>query len=447
MEIIMSKFKCFGVFLLLIISSLFNLAPIYSNGGTIDSSTLASSGNIQLQKTGNVDLISEKLFIMPVGNYVGVHIVYELNCREDNKTVAYGFPFKNEFEYDIFRSFEDSSANLIRYFSMKINGSNVKLNEKINKVKSVKFNESNEPVQYDEEKWYFSQLLLQKGINIIEINYSAKSSFEDEGTSKSEEISYGARVFRYNFKPAAGWGEGIVDKLEVSIDTSLVYNVKINGMEGLNGGENRYYALIGKADLLKIHDLEIDYNASGYQWYNEKEITSKNTPARVLKITASSCLKGDYLPENLIDGKYTTTWSEGVDNNGIDEWIEVEFRKGTSVGTIAITNGFMKNRELYRKNSRVKKIQCDISATMKDDNSRNISFSKNVNLYDFDMGYIRENNYPDKLSDIDKYTIEPLVTPEDFAGKYEITKIRLTIKEVYPGTVFSDTCITELFAF
>ena len=91
MEIIMSKFKCFGVFLLLIISSLFNLAPIYSNGGTIDSSTLASSGNIQLQKTGNVDLISEKLFIMPVGNYVGVHIVYELNCREDNKTVAYGF--------------------------------------------------------------------------------------------------------------------------------------------------------------------------------------------------------------------------------------------------------------------------------------------------------------------------------------------------------------------
>jgi len=43
--------------------------------------------------------------------------------------------------------------------------------------------------------------------------------------------------------------------------------------------------------------------------------------------------------------------------------------------------------------------------------------------------------------------VDVLVGPDEFDYYYELTRVRITVKEVYPGTKYNDTCVTEFFAF
>ena len=64
----------------------------------------------------------------------------------------------------------------------------------------------------------------------------------------------------------------------------------------------------------------------------------------------------NYGPESLFDNADNTAWVEGVDGQGVGEWIVVEFDGPRMVKEIEIKNGYMKDPALYQKNSRVKEI-------------------------------------------------------------------------------------------
>lgn len=430
---------------------LFSSSTLMSNGGPVDTSTLESCGNIQLKKAENIALVSEKLFIKPVSDFVEVHVVYELNCTEENRTVEYGFPFLNEFGYDLFRSFKDKGNSIVPYFSMKLNGADVRCSEKLTEVNKPDRDEK------DEVKWFLSQLALHKGNNTIEISYTVRSSYNDDATSKSKYTEYGKRNFKYNFTPAAGWGKGTVDRLEITVDTSVLElknaEVYVKEIRGMKKQDNIYHVIIEKADIAKLKDMFISYDLSKYYLSFAKQVEHNRASKSIKSINASSSLKGDYQPARLIDGNFSTGWSEGADKQGIGEWVEVEFNEGSNIRSIAIANGFWRSRELFMKNSRLKTVQCDIQARRKDGSTYNISKTVTMNdrpatdLYGDDP--VRLDRFWDYQFDewIDTSTINLLAGPEDLDCDCEITKIRLTIKDVYPGLKFEDTCITELFAF
>jgi hypothetical protein len=121
----------------------------------------------------------------------------------------------------------------------------------------------------------------------------------------------------------------------------------------------------------------------------------------------------NYGPESLFDNSDNTAWVEGVDGQGIGEWIVAEFDQLRLVRAIEINNGYNKDPGIYQKNSRVKGIKVEFSGRVKQ------------NLVLKDTG-----------------TTQLVTLPGD--QPVEAYWIKFTIESVYPGSKFEDTAISEL---
>lgn len=119
----------------------------------------------------------------------------------------------------------------------------------------------------------------------------------------------------------------------------------------------------------------------------------------------------DYSPSNVLDNNLDTAWVEGNDDYGINEWIELKNQNEEKIQKILLRNGFQESDESYNNNSRIKKLK--------------ITFSDNSSI----IKDIADSN-DEILIDLDK-----IVTT---------SSIKFTILDVYPGSKYKDTCITEI---
>lgn len=142
------------------------------------------------------------------------------------------------------------------------------------------------------------------------------------------------------------------------------------------------------------------------------------------KYLASSTLNDDgeikYIPDHLIDKNLKTAWVEGVDGYGIGEYVDIYITHQidsfvNEIYGIRICNGYTESQKLWEENSRVKKIKLWVD---------NIPYAI-LNLEDvpseqvFNVGII------------------PISYREDLVLRFEIL-------EVYEGTKYKDTCISEI---
>jgi len=124
-----------------------------------------------------------------------------------------------------------------------------------------------------------------------------------------------------------------------------------------------------------------------------------------------------YYNKNLIP------WVENVPGEGIGEWIEVtldnklDYYEVNNLDTILISNGYVNfdKPQLYSANNRVKKIQITCPE----------------NGMDFEA----------ELEDTAQF--QAIKLPEPLPQKKKVT-VRFTIKEVYKGTRWNDTCINRI---
>lgn len=115
---------------------------------------------------------------------------------------------------------------------------------------------------------------------------------------------------------------------------------------------------------------------------------------------------------NLIDEDNSTAWVEGVNDAGIGQRIIFKADFPQTVKHIQILNGYCKSRDLYQKNNRVKTI--------------NIIFS--------DGTTIRKS-----LKDV--YAEYQLLV---FDSPVVCDELSIEIQEVYTGSKYNDTCISEI---
>lgn len=108
----------------------------------------------------------------------------------------------------------------------------------------------------------------------------------------------------------------------------------------------------------------------------------------------------------------TPPWVEGKKSYGIGEYLDIEFYK--NVNEIQILNGYVDfdRQYLFKENSRVKVILIE--------------------------------SLDGKFSQL--YELKDLVEFSDIMFPYPTSKIRITIKEVYPGDKYDDTCLTTIIA-
>lgn len=191
-------------------------------------------------------------------------------------------------------------------------------------------------------------------------------------------------------------------------------------------------------DKLKLSDIEMKWKKD---WPDDKKygmfdesLGKRKQVAFFLEdgiknISASSYLKEakiEYKPEGLRERIYlnifmeryftyddlSDPWVEGVEGPGIGEYLECEFKFKTD--EIQILNGFVDFRRpaLFKQNNRVKTVLIE---------SENPKFAKEYTL-----------------EDIVKYNVIKLPARTD--------KIKITIKDVYKGTLYDDTCLSSIIA-
>ena len=120
----------------------------------------------------------------------------------------------------------------------------------------------------------------------------------------------------------------------------------------------------------------------------------------------------NYKVENAIDDNISTSWIEGVNGDGIGEYIEFSSKDTFRVDKIDIINGLSKSEKTYMKNNRIKKVIIEFS-------------DKSQQVYE-----LEDNN-------VEYQTIH--------IGGKDTSSIKITIQEVYTdGRLYEDTCISEI---
>lgn len=166
--------------------------------------------------------------------------------------------------------------------------------------------------------------------------------------------------------------------------------------------------------LLKNSDFVIYYRSIDstpfFIGYNPEK---KKTAAEPDKLSSSSYLKETaviYKAENLKTMKLKEPWAEGAEGDGIGEYIQ--FDKSDADG-VYIVNGYisMDRPDLYEKNGRIKELT----------------------VTGLTSGITQEEYLLDSAK-------PQYISLEDFQDE----TIRITIKSVYEGTKYTDTCISGL---
>jgi|GEM_PF-1523920 len=175
--------------------------------------------------------------------------------------------------------------------------------------------------------------------------------------------------------------------------------------------DKSYNEVIGNAYKIEKTDAGFESAVAG------KQSASSDTGAgKFTVVTASSVLPAadgnTYVPENATDGNRQTAWVEGIDGDGIGEWIQLSTPDGSEyfISSITISPGYQKSDDIRTRNGEPTKVKMEIA----------------------------DGSYMD-------ITLDP--TKPDTTVTFNAVKtssVKLTIEEVKPGTKYSDTAITEV---
>lgn len=126
-----------------------------------------------------------------------------------------------------------------------------------------------------------------------------------------------------------------------------------------------------------------------------------------------------YGPENIIEGGTEgepprKAWVEGAQGSGVGEWIQFRFgkeRDALTLSSLTIVNGYAKSDEIFKKNNRVRQLRISHSAG-----------EERVELSD--------SPYPQEVR---------------LRSPVRTYWIRLTIENIYRGSTYDDTAVSQLF--
>ena len=164
-------------------------------------------------------------------------------------------------------------------------------------------------------------------------------------------------------------------------------------------------------------------------------INTINLDSLKIALEVSSTLGSSYSKSNLFDKKIETAWVEGAKDDGIGEWIKVQLDATLesptstpfSIYQVGVIPGYSKNQKTWIENNRVKSVLIVIQSP---------------------SGFPRENEcvvFRLKLKDSNKLQIFNIPVKK-VAGNYlPMTKtVWFKVEDIYKGTKFKDTCISEI---
>ena len=142
-------------------------------------------------------------------------------------------------------------------------------------------------------------------------------------------------------------------------------------------------------------------------------LTSYDDEPLVALITASGTQE-KYPASHAIDGEMTTAW---VADTPTDCWLVLQFANPVQITGVTIFPGYAKDPDLLMKNNRIRKLQVTL---------------ENGDTHIWDV--------PDKQDDDEWSEPVTLTLPVPVVSG----TLQLTVLDVYPGSQYNDTCISEV---
>lgn len=213
-----------------------------------------------------------------------------------------------------------------------------------------------------------------------------------------------------------------IEKESINIenkDTSKIYTAYTKDFIDIpeSGDETFLYTNLGK-----YFGWEEKLSAGCSSWCSVSDYS--------VNVKASSALKPhgkfSYSPSNIDDVSRENAWVEGVEGNGIGEYIEIEqsclirnseYETDINFTELCIVNGYAATEKNWNENNRVKELK----------------------MY-FDNKYVTtivlEDVIKQQYIDISEFDLK--------VQNGETAKFKFEINDVYEGTKYNDTCITGL---
>jgi len=415
--------RLWAVMLLLILILITSLSEVQANSAPVQESTVHATGNIELLRKSNIKLEEEVLNIRLDGVYADVSVCYRYFNAGPQDRVAYGFPL-DEYEY-AYKYNDPRASTSFTQFKIVDDTGELNTSQMVENNPNISNKRGYGPVQ---RRWFISEMDFPAySEKNVQVSYRVKNFF----FSKTSKVQLA--TFTYYLSPSRYWGDGTVNRFRVVVDA------RKNIQEGTvmkamslpfrdDGGVYVYEA--NRFDLSKAENLVIEYDETSKFRSPSVRFWTENTRNNIKSVRTSSALAGNYSADNLLDGDLDTAWVEGAVGYGEGEWLEIEFKSWYNRG-IGIINGYTKTQETYYKNSRIKKLKIELFQ----EDGRIIQQIKDLPDRDY-----RTLNKSAFWSFVDKLDY-------DSSAALHTTKIRLTIMEVYPGTDYQDTCISEVFFY
>ena len=208
----------------------------------------------------------------------------------------------------------------------------------------------------------------------------------------------------------------VFPNLVLLIDTVYVEN----GYEHLTGnvfnttsvfpGDSGSYECVGRFDAVVDETVFSIFGAE----LESLVISGKPVYAANLKAVASSFLPDQdgftYGPELVLDGKTDTAWNEGAAGDGLGEWLQLFTLNGGNIPVtgIQVLSGYHKSDSVYNANGKPYEYEVEKNGKY--------WFTWDV-WYDNVIG---------------------------FGEVADVNSLRFTISSLIPGTLYDDTCVTEI---
>lgn len=409
---------------------------VFANGGGY-AHGLKFTGNpvpFEPQGVDQVEILDEQLSIVLEPEEAWVRVDYRMKNTGKKTKVTFGFPVEVNDKDSLFGSpltkNQKLASNLTNY-QVTASGASVEA-----KFESEPFGKKAAPefpgaeILRGIEGWMVSTIsFAAEEEKAVTISYQARL-WADSSFVSSDAYS-GAAKFVYRLSTGGVW-KGPIQRGLVHVSTRYINpdKVKIKTPAGKfrRVGDEWTWEFSNLEPSLK-DDILIDAVPSGHFYegtgsaktkgYTEEEgkyfrhhseysvkASSELPPAEGYSYLASH-VKG----KEGEDDKYRA-WAEGVDGHGIGEWLELSLSKPEKLSALEIETGYAGTDEMFKANGRPSEMEVTLNGKHRF------------------MASLRDTRY-EQLIHIRGYT-QP------------VSKIRLTIKQVYPGKRFEDTCISRV---
>ena len=233
----------------------------------------------------------------------------------------------------------------------------------------------------------------------------------------------GVRWFDYILETGASW-KGVIESVDVFLnfdDVMTPYDIlelspsDYKYTRGLLGHISWHFDNLEPGFDSNIHAIYRDPDGGDFGCEMASEFGADSQGS------ASSYLPADseyyYFPCKGYDHNNSTAWVEGVDGDGKGQWLEIPVPSGENLSVMRISNGYASNEDTWAKNNRVKKAK--------------LTFSNGI-------------TQTIELDDFFGYQFVYLDTPFFVSYDDENVTAKLEILEVYPGSKFNDTALSEV---